>query len=312
MKIFVVLAVVALLSGAQASSIGDFFHDLTAKLSSTFHQVASAVKPLASNLLSSLITTVKTQGTQLLGGLVNSLTGVLSAAPSTTKRDIAAISSFLENGKQAIHGMADTLHAIFDGAMSKMSEIAQRIHSLDFLKEPVHKIVSEIKDVVSLHGHLQLANLADLLKNPSEFVTKIGGEFLSKLIHKRSAFGDMLSSFGHQLSGLFKPLLDIVHQHVTNIGTTLTSAATGIVSALKPHIDTLKSQLSEHLNTLKTVGAQLLQHGKNALSALQSAATDILSQTFQNAAPTIQQLAETGKSAAGIIGQHLAGVLGGH
>ncbi|XP_046547458.1 uncharacterized protein LOC124257447 [Haliotis rubra] len=304
MKVLVFVAIACLLSGANAAGFVDTLKGVANSVGSVFTNLFQDLKTPLATVANTLVDNLKTAGTQLLATGAQSLLGSLShvGAPATRDTDLlTGVSKFVTEGKSVVAKLSETLGSLYHSAMTSLTNIAQRISSMDFLKEPLDKILSEIKNVVNIHDIFQNSLVETITKNPGQFLIKAAEGLISKLGNKRSALTDTLSSVGQQFASLFKPVVDAVKQHVSTLGSTLSSTATALFGAVKPTLDQLSTQLSGHVQALKDSATELLGHGQNALKALSAAAGDIMTQTMGNMKPTLQKIVDTGKDAVQTI-----------
>ncbi|XP_046547489.1 uncharacterized protein LOC124257467 isoform X3 [Haliotis rubra] len=301
MKVLVFVAVACLLSGANGAGFLDTLKGLGTSIGDLFKNLFNDLKTPLANVTNALVESLKTAGTQLLATGAQSLLGSLANVGKREVSLLTGVSKFVTEGKSVVAKLSETLGSLYHSAMTSLTNIAQRISSMDFLKEPLDKILSEIKNVVNLHDLFQNSLLETLIKNPGQFLIKAAEGLISKLGNKRSALTDTLSSVGQQFASLFKPVVDAVKQHVSTLGSTLSSTATALFGAVKPTLDQLSTQLSGHVQALKDSATELLGHGQNALKALSAAAGDIMTQTMGNMKPTLQKIVDTGKDAVKTI-----------
>ncbi|XP_071085870.1 uncharacterized protein [Haliotis cracherodii] len=308
MKVLVFVAIACLLSGANASGFVDTLKGVASSVGDVFTNLFKDLKAPLQTVAGTLVDNLKTAGTQLLATGAQSLLGSLShvGAPATRDTDLlSGVTKFVQEGKSVVAKLSETLGSLYHSAMTSLTDIAQRISSMDFLKEPLDKILSEIKSVVDLHSIFQNSLVETLIKNPGQFLIKAAEGLISKVSHKRSALTDTLSSVGQQFASLFKPVVDAVKEHVATLGSTLSSTATALFGAVKPTLDQLSTQLSGHVQALKDSAAELLGHGQNALKALSAAAGDIMGQTLTNMKPSLQKILDTGKDAVQTVAHTL-------
>ncbi|KAK6195541.1 hypothetical protein SNE40_000950 [Patella caerulea] len=306
MKFFAILTIALVLTGANAGFLDEFKATLHS-IGDNIKNVYNGVKPLLSSAVGKLVGDLKTTGSQILAQGAQALLGSLSGGTTTT-RDVALldkVGQFIKNGEGMISTLSHTIGNLFNGAVAKLTDLAGKLGNAQLFGQPVSKYISEIEEVVSSHNLLQSSILKQLIEQPAKLLSSAAQHLMG---HKRSAIGDLLSNIGQQLASTFKPAIDTVTKHITNLGATLKNAGTALFGAVKPTIDALTGKLTDHVNNLKQVGTELLGHGKNALSALTDAVTDILGQTFHNAQPTIQKAIDTAKQAGkDTIGTFLGG-----
>ncbi|XP_067668438.1 uncharacterized protein [Haliotis asinina] len=304
MKVLVFVTIACLLSGANAAGFVDALKGFGSSVGNVFTNLFNDLKAPLKTVANTLVDNLKTAGTQLLTTGAQSLLGSLSnvGAPATRDTDLlTGVSKFVTEGKAVVAKLSETLGSLYHSAMTSLADIAQRISSMDFLKQPIDKILSEIKNVVNLHDLFQNSLVETITKNPGQFLIKAAEGLISKLGNKRSALTDTLTSVGQQFATLFKPVVDAVKQHVSTLGSTLSTTATALYGAVKPTLDQLSTQLSGHVQALKDSATELLGHGQDALKALSAAAGDIMTQTMGNMKPTLQKIVDTGKDAVKTI-----------
>ncbi|KAK6195540.1 hypothetical protein SNE40_000949 [Patella caerulea] len=303
MKVLVVLTVALVLSGANAGFL-DQFQSTLKGIGETLKNVYAGVAPLLSTAAGKLVDELKTTGSQILAQGAQALLGSLGGQKTTQAvgtRDLdlmGKIQEFIKNGESQVHAVANTIGTLFKGALSKLTGLASQFGNLDILKNPLEVFKKTVDGVVSSHTLLQSSILKQLIEQPAKLLSSAAQNLIGDLSHhKRSGITDLLSNIGQQLAATFKPVIETVNKHITNLGSTLKNAGTALFGAVKPSIDALSGKLTDHVNNLKQVGNELLGHGKDALSALTDAVTDILGQTFHNAQPTIQKAIDTAKQA---------------
>ena len=76
------------------------------------------------------------------------------------------VNTMLTKGKEAINTMTDTMSGLYQGAMSNLHEIMDKITSLKFLDHPLQNIKDKIDQVVS-ESILQLSSTLRMLTAPS-------------------------------------------------------------------------------------------------------------------------------------------------
>ncbi|XP_041347684.1 uncharacterized protein LOC121367520 [Gigantopelta aegis] len=292
MKLAVILLCVALMGGANAS-FGDFLHS-----------IGNALKPIVGILdttVASVLKNAVNTGKNLLGQTLQAL--LLNVGSAVQKqRDLSALFHMIPAVESTVHGILDRGHSLFSSILNKLTtgltNVIDKVSHFDISPEAV---VEKIDQLVGSHNLLVDGILGHV-------VSSIEGALSS---HKRNAFTDILGGFATSIKNFFQPHIDAIKNLATTAGSLIKNAATGILAAGKESFTQLAGKLSEHLNTLKGVGSQLLQHGVNALSALKAASTDILQQTVANMKEPIQTAKETLASAGGTILQHVAQAVSG-
>ncbi|XP_067668440.1 uncharacterized protein [Haliotis asinina] len=287
MKVLVFVAVACLLSGANGQGFVDTLKSIGTSIGDVFTNLVNDLKVPLTNVTNSLVESLKTAGTQLLTTGAQSLLGSLA---NVGKREVSVaggISKFLQEGKQVIGHLSETLGALYHSAMTALTNIAQRITSMDFLKDHLSTILTDIGNVVDLHNIFQNSLAETLTKNPGQFLINAVKGLISKRGHKRSVLTETLASIGQKFSSLFLPVIQAVKEHVANLGSTLSAAASALYGSIKPTLDQLSTRLGEHVQALKDSAAELVKDGQAALKALSAAAGDMAGQT------SLQQTVET-------------------
>ncbi|XP_046547488.1 uncharacterized protein LOC124257467 isoform X2 [Haliotis rubra] len=287
MKVLVFVAVACLLSGANGAGFLDTLKGLGTSIGDLFKNLFNDLKTPLANVTNALVESLKTAGTQLLATGAQSLLGSLA---NVGKREVSVaggISKFLQEGKQVIGQLSETLGSLYHSAMTALTGIAQRITSMDFLKDDLSTILTDIADVVGLHNIFQDSLVETLTKNPGQFLINAAKGLISKLGRKRSALADTLASIGQKFASLFLPVIQAVKEHVANLGSTLSAAASALYGSIKPTLDQLSTSLGEHIQALKDSASELVKDGQAALKALAAAAGDMAGQT------SLQQTLET-------------------
>ncbi|XP_067949953.1 apolipoprotein A-I-like [Watersipora subatra] len=121
-----------------------------------------------------------------------------------------------------------------------------------------------------------------------------------------------LADFAGSVSDTFQPHIDSLKTGIAALGAQAKEHAGKLVDAAKGSFNDLKNKLTTHIESLKGQAGQLGTHATNALNALKEAVTSIAAQALANAKGTLNDAVKTGTDAAGVITDHLAGVLGGN
>ncbi|XP_071085871.1 uncharacterized protein [Haliotis cracherodii] len=293
MKVLVFVAVACLLSGANAAGFVDTLKGFASSIGDVFTNLFQDLKVPLQTVAGTLVDSLKTAGTQLLATGAQSLLGSLSKVGTRDVSVVSGVSKFLQEGKQVIGQLSETLGSLYHSAMTALANIAQKITSMDFLKEHLSTILSDIGDVVGLHNIFQNSLVETLTKNPGQFLIKAAEGLISQLGHKRSALTDTLASIGQKFASLFLPVVKAVKDHVANLGANLSAAASALYASVKPTLDQLSAQLGGHIQALKDSATELLTHGQDALKALSAATGDIMGQTLTDMQPSLLKMLET-------------------
>jgi hypothetical protein len=309
MKVLI-LCIAVLVAGAQAQSFGELVSSIKQKLTDTFTNVVTVLKAPATSLLQTLLADLKASGAQLLSTGLVALTSKLGSTATTapgSRREVAEIGHLIEVAQTFLHEQADRVKELASSALAELEKVVPEIVDTLFKGEGLQEIFKKIDGIEVLHGLLQNHLVDNLGGNLLKVAEQTIGHLLSP---KRSGITDTLASFGQTLAALFKPVQDAVKQHVSTVASGIKTLGSALLGSLAGTFAQLKSSLTPHIAALKTVGAQLVQHGINALSASKDALSDVLAQTFQNAQPAVQTAVNTLKDAAGVVVQNVAQHLG--
>ncbi|XP_046572978.1 uncharacterized protein LOC124281012 [Haliotis rubra] len=130
-------------------------------------------------------------------------------------------------------------------------------------------------------------------------------------LHKRNGFTDFFSHVGSSIASAFSPMVDGVKQMAASAGNAIKTSALGFSAAAKDSMNQLGEKLKEHLHTLGQHAGKLVEHGKNALSAMKDAAGDIMKQTLSNMKDPLTGIKQTLTSAGGTIVQQVVNAMSG-
>jgi len=285
MKTFKVLALTCLILSCQGSfldSLSSAFSGIGDAFTATAHTLGEQAKTVGTGLLNQL----KDQGTQLASQALQSLLmgsmNALSQSSTPTKRDVQQVvdqyTSLSREAQQAIVERVGNLQGMMNEAIGKMEQSFSQLTHV-----PVSQIEAEIKHIIQTHEGL--SNL--LVQDLTHSLVNVFGKAVPKT-NKRNMFTDALGSIANATAAFFKPHVDAVNQLVHGVGSALTQTANTFTTAL---------QTSPHNTEMTNSGQAILQHGSNALSAIQQSVTDILQQTLTNIQPHLVNIVQHGAAA---------------
>eukprot|EP00178_Gracilaria_changii_P025633 TRINITY_DN78925_c0_g1_i1.p1 TRINITY_DN78925_c0_g1~~TRINITY_DN78925_c0_g1_i1.p1 ORF type:complete len:325 (+),score=61.81 TRINITY_DN78925_c0_g1_i1:29-1003(+) len=278
------------------------------------------------------------QGKTLVSAAVQSLPDMLSKV-LFGKRELTFVDKLKGFGQklsELVEKAKGHASKVFGASVDKLKELLAKFHTKLGTDADVKAAGDEVDKVVDEHHKMQrriisslleggknlLSGLVDSVKNVagnvfasakakmSEIASGIvqkGAELLAKtgLLGKRAVLSltDHLTNIGKALSPVLDPFKDIV----SNLGATLKGHFSNLVDTVKGHVSTLKDKLAGHVSDLAGHGSKLLEHGKNALTALGEVANDVLKQTLTNAKPHIDGIAKVLTDGAQVVGNHING-----
>jgi gas vesicle protein len=216
---------------------------------------------------------------------------------------------------------------VFTDTLNKLKNLADTYHAAIGTVKDASGIVGQIDALVADHHSKQKRVIGDLLQAGKELLAGAvdkAKDALAKLKETASALvstalqtgtdilvgkralSDHLQAIGDVLTSAVSPFKDVI----SGLGETLKGHFSNLVSTVQGHASALQDKLTPHVDDLKTHGQTLLEHGKNALSALSEVVGDILNQTLSNASDSLSGVSKTLADGANTVVGHFSGTDG--
>jgi len=277
-----------------------------------------SLKDVGSQLVGQLVEKGKELVSQFAQDLLGKLVG---------KRDLSLVSDVLKGLGQRFGSLLDAgkeaASQTFRTAVDKLKELADKFHKAIGTVQDASVIAKEIDEIVEEHDAQQKRFIADLFQSGKQLLSNLvdgakgalaqlkekASEVVSNLLQKgvdvvgKRAIVEHLQNLGKVLGDAVSPFKDVV----ANLGNTLKGHFSNLVDTVKGHVNSLKDKLTPHVEDLKGHGTKLLEHGKNALSALSEVVKDVANQTLNNLKPTLDGVSKTVQDAGKTVVDHLAG-----
>ncbi|KAF6034519.1 hypothetical protein EB796_007172 [Bugula neritina] len=293
-------------------------------------QAVSVVEDLLRGAGKQLVNNLVEQGKKSLLDFFSKLPGVdkLLGGFGIGKRDLNGLlekfKQLREKGRILLDLAKAKAEALFDGSMDKLKELFGKTQAKVGVLKDAEEFKKDVDTVIADHGEKHKRVVNQLLGNVNglfgNLVETLQGFFSSlkntaqqtlgtvikkgaDLLGKRATLSDHLQTIGNALSSAVSPFKDIV----AGLGNSLKGHFSNLVDTVKGHASALKTKLSGHVDDLKQHGSTLLEHGKNALTALSEVASDILKQTLSNAQSSIDGVAKTAANAGQTVLDHFTG-----
>lgn len=275
------------------------------------------------------MSTLKETGTAVVNKLVEQGKQWLADAASKFlptllgKRDDTKATSFFDNLRQKFQGLLEHGRnfstAVFKKAMDKLKAVADKFHTTIGKLTSSKEAAAEVDAIVDEHNAVQKRFIGDLFQKAKDLASSLlskaksaASSLVSTVLQKGADlfvgkraidFSSTLQTLGGHLSNLFSPFKDIV----SGVGTTLKGHFGNLVDTVKGHAVALGNKLKGHASDLADHGSKLLDHGKNALSAITEVVKDVLQQTVANAKPQLDGIAGTLSDAGKTAVNHFTG-----
>jgi len=274
------------------------------------------------------------QGKNLLASAAQATLGTvlehLNKEGIVGKREVSLfdkVKAHLSNGAELMKQAKDKLHAAFKNAVGKITGVWKKNAALEQVDEEADKKIDEAVDEYKKEGKKGFFGLAKTIAGKMSDIFKAGMQKLrerfGKKVEERAILGfdsltDAWNKAKESLSGLaggiadtFRPHLDALKSGISDLGAKAKEHAGNLVDAAKGHFNTIKDKLSGHIDTLKGHVGTLGGHATNAVNALKEAVASIAMQTIGNAKDTVGDIVKTGTDAAntvvGAVGDAISG-----
>jgi gas vesicle protein len=276
------------------------------------------------------------QGKDLLANGAQAVLGTvlehLSKEGLVGKREVAffdKVRAHLANGYDLLKQAKQALHAAFEKAVNKLTGTISDISGLKAIEEDADKKIDGVVEEFNKEGKKGFLAMAGAVASKLQAIFTEGmakiikkGEH-SKKVEARAILGfDSLSDVwekakGHftnvvgDLADTFQPHIDTLKSGISELADKAKEHAGNLASAATDSFNQLKDKLSGHVETLKGHASQLGEHATNALNALKEAVSSIALQTISNAKDTLNDAVKTGQDAAGVVKDHIGDTLNG-
>jgi len=286
----IVCIVLVLGAGAKA----DFFDDL-------LNQV---LKPTAQQLVQA--------GSQALAQLI---TQTLTSSLGKRDLDFSKLQGLLDKLKDKLGDKFQNLHDVILNGYKELMQMGQNINSLSWVnkgvtKRDLHKMV----DMIVAENQKKIRTVwTDLLQN----LGNAGIGILNQAVG--TGLGELQNLLNQGVGGLAgkrdvtQQLTDALKPHIDNA----VAVAGQVGNAIKDHVNNLwntvqsvgqlPDKLQPHIDKITGHVQNIIGHGTNAVSAIQQAVTDILSQAFQNVGTNVNGIVSTGTDAVNTAINHVSG-----
>jgi ElaB/YqjD/DUF883 family membrane-anchored ribosome-binding protein len=274
------------------------------------------------------------QGKDLLANGAQAVLGTvlehLSKEGLVGKRDLAffdKVKAHLASGYDLMKEAKTALHAAFEKAVNKLTGVISDMSSLKAIEADADKQIDGVVEEFNQEGKKGFAALAGAVASKLQAIFQEGMERIRTVFGKKveergllgfDSFADAwetvkghFSNVASDLADTFAPHIETLKSGVSELADKAKEHATNLATSAQESFNQLKDKLTTHVDTLKGHASQLGDHATNALNALKEAVSSIALQSLSNAKDTLNDALNTGKDAAGVVQDHVSDALSG-
>lgn len=268
MKILILFAAILLVTPQNEAFLIKLeqLSELAKGVAQTVAGVTSQGSQVAGNLLGQAVAGAGTVVGNGLSTFVNSLS---NQDPGRRRAVNGFVSDIELKVQEIIEDRKSALSTLATAALIKLQQKSELFGDLDFLKQPVSKIVTDIDRIIASHQTLSDAVLGDIVQKIKSTVRVE----LNKLnLGQTIDIDKVMETVDATANTLLKSDEQLVHQVVTNIGNSLKSTATKLITTFQKHVSADHQDVDQalaDLNKVVTEGKKLIEEsGQKALKAI--------------------------------------------